>query len=598
MPRALEIVICIVALFLLAPLFLVLMLAIVLDSPGWPFFLQQRVGKNGRLFQMIKFRKMPRFVPKDGKGITTANDIRLTRMGRMLERFKFDELPQFFNVVSGSMSLVGPRPEIPRFTAHYPEKWQKVLSVRPGVVGYSQINVPHETDLYPPDCLDHEAYYIEHILPDKLDNEIEYIARKSAYLDFFVLFKVSVSLLTHTITPRWVLARYWHFHMLLSDTLLSCICLYSAYLLVHQAGMPSAAHSQLETAMWNNLWIRPLVFFLFSLHKYPFSSSLTLGYLFRIVKTSIYSSIVLIIVLILIHAERDLILSAHIVDMFILPSFLVGIRLFYIALHDSLIAVGFFKSIRHALSHVAAALIFGAIGIFTFWLGYFIRTPADVSARFTQSEFILPMVFLIRSGLSLLIWPPVALSRTEMVKKDFIRILNNALFGTGMILTVHLILQLEEFSRLALTIDFAVYTGIVVSLSAFWSLQKIQKDTEIPKNKILIYGVGVETELFLNTIERMPSINCNIIGIVSDLGWKRFSTISGINVIGTVSDLPAIIEMHKPSVILTWERVTESEFFPLVKDIAGKYDIPLSISPSVHSLVHQPIENKLFAKAN
>ena len=138
--------------------------------------------KTERLFLMIKFRKMPRHVPKNGKGITTANDIRLTRMGRLLERFKLDELPQFINVLLGNMSIVGPRPEIPRFTAFYPEKWAKILSKRPGIIGYSQIKVPHETDLYPANCLDHEEYYIQNILPEKLDNEIEYIQKKIFFL--------------------------------------------------------------------------------------------------------------------------------------------------------------------------------------------------------------------------------------------------------------------------------------------------------------------------------------------------------------------------------------------------------------------------------
>ena len=590
MPRPIEIIIVFFALVLLSPLFLVLMLAIVIDSPGWPFFLQHRVGKNGQLFQMIKFRKMPRHIPKDGKGITTANDIRLTRVGRLLERIKLDELPQFINVLMGSMSLVGPRPEISRFTVHYPEKWKKVLSVRPGVIGFSQIKVPHETDLYPPDCLDHEDYYVQHILPEKLDNEIEYIAKKSFLFDIYILCKVSLSLLTQTITPRWLLARYWHFHMLLSDTILSCVCLYFAYLLVNQGGMPPTVQAQLETAMWNSLWIRPLIFFIFSLHRYPFSSTLSLNYLFRIVKTAIYSSIVLIVVLMLMHEERNLIVSAHIVDMFLLPSFLIGIRLFYIALHDSLIAVGFFKSIRHALTHLAVACIFGGIGIMTFLLGYIIRVPSiGISSRISQAEILLFLIFLIRSSLSLLIWPPAAKSRTDLLKKDSFRIFNNSLFGTGMILMVHLIFQQEAFSRMALLFDFVLYSFFVLLLTAFWSLYKIQKMKDHPQNKILIYGVGVETELFLNTLERMPAINCNIIGIISDLGWKRFSTISGVNVIGTISDLPAIIEMHNPKVILTWERVTKSEYYPLVKEISEKYGITLSVSPSIHSLVdHQP----------
>ena len=156
--------------------------------------------------------------------------------------------------------------------------------------------------------------------------------------------------------------------------------------------------------------------------------------------------------------------------------------------------------------------------------------------------------------------------------------------------------QIEAFSRLALLFDFLLYTAFVILVTIISCVYKIKRIKGNPHSKVLIYGVGVESELFLSTLERMPSIHCTIIGIISDLGWKRFSTISGINVIGTVSDLPAIIELHNPNVILTWERVTKSEFFPIVKEIAQKYNINLSISPSVHSLINYPPSNDFITK--
>ncbi len=178
MPRWIEWIIAFLLWVTLSPLLLLILIAIVIDSPGWPFFRQRRVGIHGHYFWMLKFRKMHASVPAEGKGITTQNDVRLTRIGRLLERFKLDELPQLINVLRGDMALVGPRPEIPRFTAYYPEKWNQVLQVRPGIVGYSQIMTPHENDLYPSTCIDHEKYYIENILPSKLDQEIQYIQKK------------------------------------------------------------------------------------------------------------------------------------------------------------------------------------------------------------------------------------------------------------------------------------------------------------------------------------------------------------------------------------------------------------------------------------
>jgi lipopolysaccharide/colanic/teichoic acid biosynthesis glycosyltransferase len=175
------------ALILLAPLFLILIVLIKLDSSGPAFFRQVRVGRRRRLFGMWKFRKMHDRMPEQGPSITTRSDPRLTRVGRVLERTKLDELPQLFNVLVGDMSIVGPRPEVPKFVAFYPERWDEVLSVRPGIVGPSQFRFRNESHLYPEDCQDVEAYYTQHILPAKLALDADYVARNSLAGDLFDL---------------------------------------------------------------------------------------------------------------------------------------------------------------------------------------------------------------------------------------------------------------------------------------------------------------------------------------------------------------------------------------------------------------------------
>lgn len=192
MPRILELMIVIPALIILFPVYILLALLIMLSSPGNPFFLQPRVGKNGQIFQMIKFRKMARHESRDGIGVTTMHDKRLTLIGKFLVRFKMDELPQFINVLKGDMALIGPRPEIEKFTKFYPEKWDTVLSVKPGILGYAQIVCPHEEELYPDDCADPEMFYVSNILPEKLDREIEYIQRKSTIFDLGIFIRVSI----------------------------------------------------------------------------------------------------------------------------------------------------------------------------------------------------------------------------------------------------------------------------------------------------------------------------------------------------------------------------------------------------------------------
>ncbi|MBI1387556.1 MAG: sugar transferase [bacterium] len=195
MPRWLEIPIALITVILLAPVYLFVILLIMLDSPGNPFFVQERVGLNGRRFHMLKFRKMAPFESREGVSVTMRRDPRLTRVGRFLEAAKLDEIPQFFNVLLGNMALVGPRPELPKFTNYHTDKWDAVLSVKPGVVGYAQIKNPCESILYPEGCVNPEAYYLEHILPEKLDIEIDYVNRRSTWLDFSIMIWVAFTLL-------------------------------------------------------------------------------------------------------------------------------------------------------------------------------------------------------------------------------------------------------------------------------------------------------------------------------------------------------------------------------------------------------------------
>jgi lipopolysaccharide/colanic/teichoic acid biosynthesis glycosyltransferase len=157
-----------------APLFLLIAIAIKRDTRGPVFFRQVRVGRHRRTFRMWKFRKMPDDLPVQGPMLTARDDRRLTRVGFWLERTKLDELPQLLNVLAGDMSVVGPRPEVPKFVDRStPELWDQVLSVKPGIFGPNQIRYRNEADLYPPDC-DVEAFYLHHILPEKLAVDARY----------------------------------------------------------------------------------------------------------------------------------------------------------------------------------------------------------------------------------------------------------------------------------------------------------------------------------------------------------------------------------------------------------------------------------------
>jgi lipopolysaccharide/colanic/teichoic acid biosynthesis glycosyltransferase len=172
--RAFDLVVASAGLLIAAPLFAAIAIAIKRDSPGPVFFRQVRVGRKRRPFAMWKFRKMPDDLPEQGPLLTSRNDQRLTRVGYWLERTKLDELPQLLNVLSGEMSVVGPRPEVPKFVDRaLSELWNQVLSVKPGIFGPNQIRYRNEAELYPPGC-DIEAFYLEKLLPGKLEVDALY----------------------------------------------------------------------------------------------------------------------------------------------------------------------------------------------------------------------------------------------------------------------------------------------------------------------------------------------------------------------------------------------------------------------------------------
>jgi lipopolysaccharide/colanic/teichoic acid biosynthesis glycosyltransferase len=542
MSRILEVIIVVVLLLLLSPLLILLALAVVIDSPGPPFFRQRRVGIHGTYFWMYKFRKMRNSIPPDGKGITTRNDVRLTRMGKILERFKLDELPQLLNVLKGDMALIGPRPEIPRFTVYYPEKWQEVLKVRPGVIGYSQMIVPHESDLYPPDCVDHEAYYIEHILPDKLDNEIRYTQLRSFALDIQILFQVTCSLLTKTINRQWILVRLSHVFMFLMDSLISVVSLLVSLFLVYQNGIPPAVYALMDKVLMVGLLVRPVIFILSGLHRYPISSSITLSYLLRIARASFYSSLALIMTLMFLD-ERDLVLSAHLVDLFVLPVFLIGVRIGYIFLHDSILKMGSLVSPSRALVHAVIILGHGIAGFLSFWIAHILwMQELNMNYLIPRIGIVSLLALGIRLLLSVVIWPPQGKTWRSLCIREGIKILNVSLMGTGFILISYLVMQQETYSRVALILDFCLYSLTAFMFALIWCMPQIGNYQRDKSKKVIILGVGVEAEHLISTLQRLEDDSLNVVGIVTDIEWKRFSSIAGVNVIGNVADLSAILK--------------------------------------------------------
>lgn len=176
----------------MAPVFIILACIIKLTSKGPVFYLQSRVGKDGRDFHVYKFRSM--YTNSDKKGLLTVGgkDNRVTSIGYYLRRYKLDELPQLINVLKGDMSLVGPRPEVRKYVDLYNEDQRKVLTVLPGITDYASIAFRNENELLGK-AADPEEMYIKEIMPKKIELNFSYINNRSIKEYFSIIFRTIVT---------------------------------------------------------------------------------------------------------------------------------------------------------------------------------------------------------------------------------------------------------------------------------------------------------------------------------------------------------------------------------------------------------------------
>lgn len=186
--RLFDIIASLIGIIILSPVFAVICLLIVIDSRGGIFYKQIRVGKGEKDFKLFKFRTM--YSNSDQKGLLTVGmkDNRITKVGYYLRKYKLDELPQLLNVLLGDMSIVGPRPEVPKYVAMYNAEQKKVLNVKPGITDYASIEYANENEILAK-ALNPEEEYINVIMPAKLKLNLKYINEMGLTTDLSIIFK-------------------------------------------------------------------------------------------------------------------------------------------------------------------------------------------------------------------------------------------------------------------------------------------------------------------------------------------------------------------------------------------------------------------------
>ncbi len=195
MKRIFDFFVSLITMVILSPVFIVISLIIKTTSKGPVFYKQERVGLNGKIFKIWKFRTM--FTGSDKAGLLTVGgrDNRITPTGYFLRKYKLDELPQLINVFTGEMSLVGPRPEVMKYVSMYDTEQRRVLTVKPGITDYASIEYSNENEILGK-AVDPEKEYINTIMPAKLSLNLKYISEKSFITDLKILGATLVKIVT------------------------------------------------------------------------------------------------------------------------------------------------------------------------------------------------------------------------------------------------------------------------------------------------------------------------------------------------------------------------------------------------------------------
>ena len=187
MTRLFDILFSLVGLVILSPIFIVIYILIRVESKGGGFYSQERVGKNGTTFKLLKFRSMRTGADKQGLITVGGHDSRITRMGYFIRKYKIDELPQLLNVLKGDMSLVGPRPEVMKYVDMYTDEQRRVLDIKPGITDYASIEYSDENVILG-QANDPDKVYVEQIMPDKIRLNMRYIENHNLMEYFKIIF--------------------------------------------------------------------------------------------------------------------------------------------------------------------------------------------------------------------------------------------------------------------------------------------------------------------------------------------------------------------------------------------------------------------------
>jgi lipopolysaccharide/colanic/teichoic acid biosynthesis glycosyltransferase len=539
--RILDVSLASIGLFIGAPLFLIIAILIKLDTRGPVFFRQSRVGRHRSRFLMWKFRKMPVDLPKQGPSLTTRFDTRLTRMGRILERTKLDELPQLLNVLWGEMSVVGPRPEVEKFIQHYPEKWDTVLSVKPGVFGLNQLRNRNESELYPPGCDDPEAFYVEAILPDKLAIDADYARAAGPWLDLWLVFRCLLFTFGGMITWQTIVNRRWQIANFVILTVLGILTMTLA--LHYSVGLRDWGAAQRLLILAGIA--KACCLLVFRIPK-SLASSMTADDMLRLLWCDLCSTAILVTVMVATD-NRNISRSILVLDFTFFLAVLIGYKLLLYKIH-----INFFVQENRDLNRwMVVAAIF--IAPFSVLAVAFLRHGTSIfTTQNCQLYGSLSLLALLtRSSLFLLKPVHRAARAFEWLVREWPKVMFNVVIGSNFMVLSAIMVDQRGIGRMDIVWD-ALFCGFLLTVAGLW--QNSRQPVSVPVTdltpqharrhlrKLLVVGEGMELSTYLSSLATLPENSFQIAGVISPHGHERSGTVSGYQIMGCIADLALILK--------------------------------------------------------
>ncbi len=527
-----------IGIILAAPLFILIAILIMTESEGPIFYSQLRVGLHRKRFWMRKFRKMRADLPTQGPSITRRHDTRLTVVGAFLERTKLDELPQLINVLAGDMSVVGPRPELPKFVEMYPEEWDQVLSVKPGIFGPNQLTNRNESELFPQDCKDLEAFYANELLPEKLRIDAAYARASGFWLNLSLLVRCVIAALFGSITLETLAVRRWQIANTIVLTLMGAAGMTLANLLTHE----------LANAHWATLTILAAAgvkLFCLVSFKVPKSlaTSMTADDFLRLCWCSAASSALLVCFL-MFTENRGIGRLLLLIDWAFFTTTLVIYKLVLYRFY-----VTFFLQKSRCLTRwlMGASLIVAPLSMF---LAMSLRRGPRIWIEGSPLLECLTLLLVTVVRPLILVVRPVRTfpSSAAWLLKEWRRLLVGTVIGSCFIVCLTVLLNRRDLSRTEMILDSILYAGIMTFVALRYNAAAQHALPELDsagihqhKQRILIVGEGLELSAYISALTTLPEHEFEVVGIITPHRWHRTNTVGEYAILGGLSDIPDVV---------------------------------------------------------